>query len=78
MQLYLLLRRVDDGQVSSFALAVRLALGPIPGGPGDEVTAVAEEMPVHGADDRGLQMWSCLPFVVILVASLASSSSFSR
>lgn len=55
---YLLLGREDDGQVASFALAVGLALGPVPGGPRDEVAAVAEEVPVVGADDgrrRGLR-----------------------
>lgn len=50
---YLLLGRVDDGQVTSLALAVRLALRPIPRVSGDEVTAVVEEMPVVRADDRG-------------------------
>ena len=54
VQLYLLLCCVDDGQVSSFALAEGLALGPIPCGSRDEVAAAVEEMPVHGADDRGL------------------------
>lgn len=55
---YLLLGREDDGQVASFALAVGLALRPVPGGPRDEVAAVAEEVPVVRADDgrrRGLR-----------------------
>lgn len=50
-QQYLLLGREDDGQVASFALAVGLALGPVPGGPRDEVAAVVEEVPVVGADN---------------------------
>ena len=53
--MYLLLGCVDDGQVSSLALAVRLALWPVPRGSGDEVTAVIEEMPVWVADYRSLR-----------------------
>ena len=56
---YLLLSRVDDGQVTSLALTVALALTPSLSLPGDEVTAAAEELPAHWAHDRGQRCsWS--------------------
>lgn len=55
-RLYLLLGREDDGQVTSLALAVRLALRPIPGDSGDVVAAAVEEIPVHGAGDGGCRL----------------------
>lgn len=39
--------------MTSLALAVRLALGPVPRVSGDEVAAVVEEMPVGRAGNRG-------------------------